>query len=868
MKTKKQNTSLPFWARILLRLFVSEEDHEQFCGDFEETYSVRKKTDGRRKAKWFLFRLLLGSIPDFLLSRIYWGGIMLTKYLKISFRNMKRNLSHTIINITGLVIGIASFMLIMLWVKDETSFDTFHKNYENLYRVTYDFLEDDGRGFHTPGKLSAALVEELPEVITSVRVMPQTGVTEVKYEDKGFYETNVFYTDPSFFEVFSYPIVYGEKEKLFTDPNSVVISQRTAEKYFGKENPVGKVIKMWGGSDFRIAGVIKNIPNSHLSIDFLVPNERLKQWWGGADDWESFVDHTYVLLHTNSDLINLEKKIADIVFANVPRAKKAINQFILQPVSNIHLDSDVAGGNTAGGDGTYVTVFTLVAFIILLIACINFMNLSTGTSMKRRKEVGLRKVIGSTRYQLIKQFLTESLFITALSAVLAVGLVQVLLPFFNQLYVKELYLDFSDLSMYLTLGVIIIVTGLIAGSYPALYLSSFSPVSILKSKSVSRLLGLSLRKSLVVVQYTLSIALIICTILIYRQINYMQTQKLGFNSENIIYIEAKGDLSWKYETARNELLKSPDISEVALKRKPPMQEDWWGGINWEGKDPELSISCETTAVDFNYLDMMNFKIVQGRNFSRERTTDTANAVIVNETAVEMMGFENPIGQKIKYLGSREAEIIGVIEDAHVASLKYPIRSQIYYISTNASEDKIHLWGVILIKLKSANLENALGAVENVWEEFNPGYPFEYHFVSDEIDRLYQNEQKVGTLFGYFTTLAVIISSLGLFGLALLTAEQRRKEIGIRKVNGASTSEVVTLLNKDFIKSVTIAWLLAIPLAYYVTMKWLESFAYKSDMPIWIFIAAGILVIFIAIFTVSWQTLKAAKANPIDALRCE
>ena len=868
MKTSKQNNSLPWWARLFLRLFVSADDIDQYSGDYEETYKSRL-INNKFNAKLFLVSQLLRSIPTFFSARLYWGVIMFSKYLKISLRNMRRNLSHTIINITGLVVGIACFILIMLWVKDETSFDTFHKNYENIYRVTYDYLEDDGRGFHTPGKLSAALVEELPEVISSVRVMPQTGTTDVKYGEKGFYETNVFYSDPSFFKVFSFPIIYGEKENMLVDPNTIVISNRIAKKYFGKNNPIGKTLKLWGSYEAKITGVIENNNNSHLSIDFLVPNAKLKQWWPAAYQWNNFVDHnTYVLLRSNSNIGMVEKKITDITFANSPGSGKVINKFSLQPINSIHLDTDVPGGNTPGGDRTYVTVFTIVAFLILLIACINFMNLSTGTSMKRRKEVGLRKVIGSTRYQLIKQFLTESLFITFLSSIIALFIVYVSLPVFNQLFGKHLTLNFSDPGLYLTLFLIVLVTGFIAGSYPAFYISSFSPVSILKNQSVSRLLGLSLRKTLVVIQYTLSIALIICTILIYNQINYMQNQKMGFNSDNIIYMEAKGDLAWKYETARNELIKIPNISQVALKRKPPMQEDWFGPLRWEGQDTDMHISTETIAVDYNYLDMMDFKIVKGRGFSEEYSTDAGGAVVINETLAKLTGFDNPIGQKVKYLGSNDAEIIGVIKDAHVASLKYPVRPQAYYISTNSGQDKIHLWGIILIKLNPANLENTLASIEKVWDEFNPGYPFEYHFVSEEIDRLYQNEQKVGSLFTYFTSLAILISSLGLFGLALLTAEQRTKEIGIRKVNGASTSEVVNLLNKEFVKSVIAAWLLAVPLAYFVISKWLEGFAYKSQMPAWVFVAAGFLVLLIALFTISWQTVRAAKKNPIDALRYE
>lgn len=542
---------------------------------------------------------------------------MFTKYLKISYRNMKRNFSHTLINIAGLAAGIASFILIMLWVQDETSYDNFHKNKDDIYRVLYRVKEDGSLGYHSPGKLAGALKDELPEVIASVRVMPQTGVSEVKYGDSGYYETNVFYTDPSFFDIFSYPLIEGDVKNQLIDPNSVVISDRLAKKFFGEENPIGKTLKIWGYQDSRVSGIIGNRSNSHLNIDMLVPLEKLKQWWPGSEDWTSWVDHnTYVLLQKNANIAETENKVFQSVSNHFPEMK-TVGSYKLQAITDIHLDAEVAGGNTAPGDKNYVLIFTVVAFIVLVIAGINFMNLSTAASMKRRKEVGLRKVIGSNRIQLIKQYLTESIFLTFLSATLAVFLVYALLPYFNHLYGKEIILNFSDINFYLLLGTVVFFTGLLAGSYPAFYLSSIQPITALKSKGVSKIRGFTLRKSLVVIQYTLSIALIICSGMIYTQLEFMQNKKMGYDRENIIYIEAKGDLSRNYETALNELLKSPGILTVGLKRKPPLEEDWSGAVRWEGSAPDEKIRVETTAVDFNYLDLMEFEIAQGRLFSKE-----------------------------------------------------------------------------------------------------------------------------------------------------------------------------------------------------------------------------------------------------------
>jgi len=864
----KQKENLPLIIKLLLRFLILEEDFDQYYGDIVEAYNYKREKEGEFRAFLFLLSQIMASIPRFVSSNILWGGIMFTKYLKISYRNMKRNFSHTLINVAGLAAGIASFILIMLWVQDETSYDDFHKNKDDIYRVLYSLKEDGSLGYHSPGPLAAALKEEIPEVMASVRVMPQTGVSEVKYGDNGYYETNVFYTDPSFFDVFSYPLLKGDKTEQLVNPNSIVVSESLANKYFGDEDPIGKTLKVWGYEDFVVSGVMGNRSNSHLKVDILVPLEKLKQWWPGSDEWNNWVDHnTYVLLQKYADVAEAENKIIELVHKHVPNIE-SIDGYKLQSVKDIHLDTEVSGGNTAPGDRSYVLIFSIVAFIVLLIAGINFMNLSTAASMKRRKEVGLRKVIGSSRTQLIKQYLTESLFLTFLSGLLALCTVYIILPFFNQLIGKELLLNLSDANFYLMVAFIVLTTGLLAGSYPAFYLSSIQPITALKSKGISKIRGLNLRKSLVVIQYTLSIVLIICSGIIYSQIEFMQSTKMGFDKENIIYIEAKGDLSRNYETAQIELMKSPGILNVALKRKPPLEEDWTGSVKWEGSAPEEKIRVETTAVDFNYLELMGFEIAQGRLFSKEHPSDSKEAVVVNETAVKLMGLKNPIGSSIRISGSEPKQIVGIIKDAHVASMKYPIRPQLYYITSDIGEEKMHLWGVILIKINGKDIENSLSSIEAVWDKFNPGYPFDYTFLAEDITKLYRSEKTIGIIFNYFTALAIIISCLGLLGLALLTTEQRTKEIGIRKVNGASVREILMLLNKEYMINVFLSWIIASPIAYFIVDKWLNTFAYKIEISVWVFLLTGLLVLAVALGTVSWQTYKAAKANPIDSLRYE
>jgi len=769
---------------------------------------------------------------------------MLKNHLKVALRNIRKQRGYSFINITGLTIGMTCFILILLWVQDELSFDKFHENANQLYRVITEQHHSGHvtRTSETQFPLAAALKNDFPEISNSARLLTKWGNKFIKYKSNSFNEDKVFFADPSFLEMFSFPFQKGDPETALLEPHSIVVTQETAYKYFKNEDPIGKILQIDYFNkltDFKVTGIMKNIPsNSHLQFDFLLPFH-LFDYSDVADPWSTVDNYqTYVLLNKYASLKEINQKIADYKSKHVPGSH---DKYYLQPLTRIHLYSDVKFDSPTNSDIRYVYFFTIISIFILLIACINFMNLSTARSANRAKEVGLRKVIGAQRIQLIRQFFGESLLYSFVAFVCAIIFVIAILPLFNNLSGKTLSIaGYRSAYIFLFLLGVAIMTGGISGSYPAFFLSSFTPVSVLTgslSSMMRRTKSNFFRKPLVIIQFSISIILIIGTLIVSSQLRFLQNKNLGFNKDNLIYIPVRGDLAQNY--------KSQHGNESLLDE-------------WEGNTDDDKIVVNITSVDYDYFKTLNMKIVQGRNFSKAFPADLSEAVIVNEEAVRQMGMVFPIGKRL--WGKR---IIGVVKDYHYKSLHEPIEPIVLSLT-----NKWLYFIFIKINPHSLDLAGIIESIKDVYEKFVSEYPFEFHFLDTDIDNFYYKEKQIHKTFTYFTFLGIFIACLGLFGLASFTAEQRTKEIGIRKVLGASVSSIVLLLTKEFTKWVLISNLIAWPFAYYAMNKWLQNFAYHINISVWLFIISAGLALVIAFLTVSFQAVKSAMINPVRTLKYE
>jgi ABC-type antimicrobial peptide transport system permease subunit len=791
---------------------------------------------------------------------------MFWNYLKVTWRNIKRYKGYSSINIIGLAVGLACCILILLWVQDELSYDRFHAQADDLYRAVTEYQKTEPVTHYWPvcAPLAPALKEDYPEILRATRFTRLRRGQLVKYGDKSLLETQICLTDPDFFKMFTFPLVQGDSGSVLSDPNSLVLTEEIAIKYFGSENPLGKTLNINNEYDFTVTGVMKNVPhNSHFKFDFLVPFIRIEDFeqdWAVLDNWTLSGFASYFLLQKNTSLEELNHKIKDYLVKHGAESKDLL---YLQPLKDIHLySSHIQFGIEGQGNIKYVYIFSVVAFFILIIACINFMNLATARASNRAKEVGLRKVVGARRPQLIGQFFCESVLMASLSLILAVVLVELFLPAFRNLSGKPLESgSSSNINILLAVVVMTLITGFLSGTYPALFLSSLRPVKVLKGKLKTEGRGYIFRKILVVSQFSLSILLIICTVLVSNQVDYMRNRKLGLDKEQVVYIPIRSELVEKYDPLKIELLKNTGIRNVAASSNIPsygviLTLDY---ITWEGKDPENTTVLHATSAGYDFIETLNMEMIEGRSFSKEYPTDE-NAVVINETARNKIGMEDPVGKRLM-LNETELPIIGIVKDYHFKSLHSEIEP---LLLINAPS----LYRYILIKLDSGDIPSTLANTESTWKTFFPDTPFEYHFLDEAYDKLYRTEQRMGTLFNYFTGLAIFISCLGLFGLASFMAEKRTKEIGIRKVLGASVSGVVILLNKEFIKWVLIANVIAWPVAYYAMSQWLQGFAYRTNMGVWNFTLAALAAFAIAVATVSFQSIKAATANPADSLRYE
>ena len=792
---------------------------------------------------------------------------MIKNYFKTAWRNLVRNKAFSTINIVGLAMGLTCSLLIMLWVQDERSIDNFHVNGRQLYQV-YERNHYDGKidaGYATQGLLAEELKKIIPEVQYASGfeyAAPPGTQTTLEAGDKINKMTGMF-AGADFFSMFSYPLLQGKAELALNAPGAIAISRKMAEYFFDSpEKAIGKAIRYDNKEELLVTAVFENLPvNSSQQFDFLRSWTDFVKQNAWVQNWGNTSPSTFIQLRVNADPAKTESKIKDFIYRYQPKTESFYTELALQSYPGRYLHSTFKNGYVDGGRIEYVRLFSIVAVFILLIACINFMNLATARSTKRAREVGVRKVVGAQRLALIGQFAGEALLLTFFSVIIAVILAIALLPFFNNLTGKELSLPLTQPVFWAILIGLLAVTGLVAGSYPAFFLSSLNPVRVLKGSLKFTWGARFFRKGLVVFQFTLSIILIVGMIVIYRQMDYIQTKNLGYNRENLIYIPIEGELVKKYGLFKEQVAKETSILGITkMRNSPTVIEHHTGSIEWPGKDPNTAVSFADAVVGYDFVNTMKLKIKEGRDFSKEFGTDSAS-YILNETAVKKIGFENPIGQTVSW-GNRPGKIIGVLQDFHFNSMHQAIDPLIIRLDENWK------WGTILVRAKAGKTKEAIAGLERICKSLNPKFPFSYQFSDQEYAKLYRSEQVVSKLANIFAFLAILISCLGLFGLATFTAEQRTKEIGIRKVLGASIPGIISLLSSNFLKPVAIAMIIAFPVAWYIMNNWLQDFAYKTAIEWWMFALTGLLTMGIALLTVCYQSIKAALINPVGALRSE
>lgn len=789
---------------------------------------------------------------------------MFSNYVKVAIRNLLRQKGFSFINIFGLALGITCTALIGMWVNDELSYDKFNHDYERMYRITATLPEMKVHAAVTPTPLAEAFKAGIPEIEEAVRISSLNNDL-LTVGDQKFEEKHILYADSNFFRVFNFPFIRGNAEQALQKPEGIILTEKMAVKYFGTTDALDKTIRK-GDNVFTVTGVLANIPaNSHLQFDFVQPMRFLARTNRDLKDnvWDNYNWYTYIKLtdkagQTPSDIANLEKKMQDIYKAHEPVLKVA---FILQPLADIHLRSNFLADLPGGGKAQNVYIFAIVAVFILVVACLNFMNLATARATRRAKEVGLRKVVGAIRTHLAWQFLAESLLVALLALVFALVFIYIALPYFNELGGKNLSLDFTNLRIILGLLGITVITGLLAGSYPALYLSGFMPAKVLKGNATTGASGSVFRNTMVVIQFAVSISLIVGTAIVYNQLKYIRSMNLGYDKENLLYIPMKGEMWSKYESLRTRLEGNPLTSNYSfISEVPTSNSGATVSVEWAGKDPNTQPLFFNSAIDENFGEVFKVTFLEGRGYGENAKADSSN-IILNEAALKVMGMplDKAVGTKIT-VWNRERTIIGIVKDFNFK----PVQEAIGPMFLNRNT-----WGgYAMIRTKPGEVESTIKVLEDIAKEMSPGYPFEYHFLDQDLDNMYKAEQRLGSLFNVFAVLAIVISCLGLYGLSAYLAERRTRELGIRKVLGASGFQLVYLLSTTFTRPILVATVIAIPIAWYGMNEWLKGFAYHVDIDWTIFVIAFLSALIIAWLTVSFESIKAATANPVNSLRSE
>jgi len=798
---------------------------------------------------------------------------MFKNYFKIAIRNLMRYKAYSFINISGLALGITCCLLILLYVQDELSYDRYHENSDRIYRVISESSHKGrtSRQFATPSIVGPILKREFPEVEQTVRLYPAWRPVIMGHSDRLFQEKRFYYADSTIFDVFSLQFILGEPKTALVRPNTIVLTKSISQKYFGDDNPLGKTLTRDNARNFEVTGIIEDISeNSHFHFDFLASYASLEANWAKNEVWDTANFLTYLLLHDGHALSAIQSKIPALVQRELGEqlnVRGETLQIHFEPLTEIHLHSGLSIPGETNGNITTVYAFVAIALLLLLIACINYMNLTTARSARRAREVGVRKVLGAFRGQLSRQFFGESVFTTLFALVLAVFLLEVFLPVFNYLSGKQLVITYFDnpfiLIILLGTGVLVSV---LAGSYPALFLSAFQPILALKSTPSEKTHKFAFRNKLVVFQFVISIVLIVATLVVKNQLEYVRNKKLGFDKEQIVVLPIRDQaLQQSYPILKTELLQNPDILNAAATDGYPSNQQAGYSAAAEGlQENEYPLSAGMI-VDPDVIETLGLELIAGKGFPESYIPEHGYFYVINEVLMNRLGWraEEAVGKWINLESGRKGTVVGVAKDFHFTSLHSQIQPLAMFTSPKSGD-----YDYLLVKINSRDFRKTLGFIEQKWQAIAPHRPFEFAFLDQEFDALYRSEERVGQLFFVFAGLAIAIACLGLFGLASFTAEQRTKEIGIRKVLGASIPEILLLLSKEFTRLVAIAFVVALPFAYISMNSWLQNFAYRIDIGALTFIFAGVVTIAIALMTVSYQAIKAALANPVEALRYE
>jgi putative ABC transport system permease protein len=879
------NETPPRLARQFLNYFLRKSLCEEVRGDLEEKFYLDLKKKSAFKAKLNYWYQVVNYLRPFAIQKRkshlnHYD--MFQSYFKIGWRSLSKQRMYSSIKIGGFALGIAACLLITLFIKDELSYDLHYPDGDRIYRVVvaYNFKGEAGKDVWFQAPFANALREDYPEIEKAGRYNSSelfgAGSKEIRRADRieNTYEEGFVYFDQELFDIFKLPMVYGNPAHALDEPNTIVITKRKSEKYFPHEDPVGKTLILNDDekNPFKIGGVIEDFPaTSHFQFDFIMTMKGVEFWKGEQSTWNATNYPTYVLLRKGADANQLQKKLTGIIDKyllpvwlkdGVPDAKVMAKSawFELQPVKDIYLRSEGIQDPVSHGDIRFVWLFGAIALFILILAMINFINLSTAKSANRAKEVGLRKTVGSLRINIINQFLTESLIYSFFSFAVGLVLASLLLPYFNMLAAKSIVFPWNEWQLFPILIVAALVVGILAGLYPAFYLSSFNPASVLKGNVSRGSKSATLRSWLVVFQFTTSVVLIIATFVIYRQVEYILNKKVGFDKEQVMLIQGTNTLGKKIKTFKGELLQLSQVKSATVSDFLPIRGTKRNGNGFtnEGRDKiDRSVGVQVWGVDYDYVKTLGMKIVDGRNFDEKMASDSTG-IIINQTMARKLGLKNPIGKRIQ--NWQVYTVIGVVEDFHFESLRNKIEPLCFILGNNSN--------IVSVKVNTSSMRSVTHSIEEIWKKFSPNQPIRYTFLNESFARMYDDVQRMGRIFITAAGLAIVVACLGLFALSAFMVEQRSKEISIRLVLGASLKTIFNLLTLNFLKLVLASVIIAVPIGWYIMNDWLQNFTYRTDVTWDVFVIAGLVAVLIALLTISYQSVRAAFVNPVDSLKSE
>lgn len=864
----------PHLGKMILRLVLNGEDYYQVIGDFEEMYRYQVKTSSRWRANLWFWLHLFRSLPGFISDSVNWKGIMIKNYLKTALRIIKKHKVYSFISLSGLAIGLACCFTILVYLSDELDYDTFHKNSQSIFRIVR--IMPDIHGPSTRNPMAPALKQNFPEIKLAVRTWLLQDSHTFIVKDEAFQQEGILFADPDFFQIFTYKFIRGNPLTPLEDPFSVVLTQTAARKYFGTEDPVGKTISFEGELDLKVAAVIENVPhNSHLQFEVVIPMEGFNTLAGTiygydaseyriTDDWKAGMLSTYLKLEENADPTGLEQKLPDFLKKYSLHNMELLDETLyLQPIKDIHLYSRYHSNQDKISDIKFIYVILAIGALILLMSCFNFINLTTARFMARMREIGIRKVIGAQRKQLVWQFLTESFVFSMIAILCSLLLMIAFMPVIDDLLGYGISVrSLIDVSVLPFVILTAICVALINGSYPAILFSSFLPINVIKPEKSPRSHWRGLRLTLIVFQFSLTIFLLIWTGFIYRQVRHMKSKDLGYSKDQIVAVRVKSDeIRKRTETLKNEWSRIPGISGVSFSSALPTNILRSTTMDLDIGGQRKVFEMNYLSVDYDFVNLFDMEIIQGRNYERDFPADLKDSIILNEKAAALLNWENPLGKELRIFGQTR-EVIGIVKDFNFQPLHFPIAP----LAMRLSDGNNYLYASV--KISTHTIGQTLIDIEKSIHEFAPDKPFEYFFLDDFFTNLYHREENFGRTVGYFTLFAIIISSMGLFGLAFFLSERRTKEIGVRKVLGASVAGITLMLSKEVIKLAVLSNIIAWPVAYFAVNRWLHNFAYRTHLNMWIFFVSGAAALIIALITISYYSLKAAVADPVKTLRYE